>query len=114
MQLALSSSWDLTASGGQIATVSGAQELEQAVASAVRTFLGECWYDTTQGIPYFEQILGHNPPSALVQALIVKEVLARVPGVVTCQCVITSRANRQLTGQINFTDATGAALGVSF
>ena len=30
--------------------------LAQDAASAIRTFIGECYYDTTKGLPYFEKV----------------------------------------------------------
>jgi hypothetical protein len=87
--------------------------LAQDVASAVKTFLGELWYDTTQGIPYFSEVLGKLPPAALLTQLISDQALT-VPGVVTAECSITSFNARGVSGQINFTDDTGETTIVNF
>jgi len=55
--------WDLVLdSNGDIALASPPYALEQDVASAVRLFLGELWYDTTKGIPYLKKFLGNYRP----------------------------------------------------
>ena len=56
--------WDLCLdSNGNIALASEPYSLAQDVASAVRLFLGECYYDTTKGIPYWTEVLGMLPPA---------------------------------------------------
>lgn len=106
--------WDLIIdSAGNIAMASPPYALAQDVASAIRLFLGELWYNGTAGIPYFENVLGHLPPAALLIGYIEKAALG-VPGVVSAQCTISSFSGRQLTGQILFIDETGAANAVNF
>lgn len=106
--------WDLVIdSAGNIAMGAPAYALAQDVASAVRLFLGELWYDAKKGIPYFEQILGTLPPPSLLVSLIEKAALT-VPGVVRAQCIIQTFDNRKVTGQIQFIDESGAANGVNF
>ena len=108
------SAWDLVIdSAGNIAMGSPPYSLSQDVASAVKTFLGEVWYDTTQGIPYFTEILGHLPPASLLTGLIENTALT-VPGVVTAQCVINSFNNRDVSGQILFTDENDQTGTVNF
>ena len=85
----------------------------QDVASAVRLFLGELWYSTKKGIPYFEDVLGHLPPLSLMTGYIEKAALT-VPGVVSAQCIISAFDAREIMGQIQFIDETGAASGVTF
>ncbi len=106
--------WDLVLdSAGNIACAAPPYALVQDVASAVRTFLGECWYDTTIGIDYFGQILGQLPPSSLLTSLISKAALT-VPGVVTAQCTIDSFYARSVTGQIQFTDESGGSYAINY
>lgn len=108
------SAWDLVLdSAGNIAMAEPAYALAQDVASAVRLFLGELWYATGDGIPYFEDILGHLPPPSLMIGYIEKAALT-VPGVVSAQCIISAFDAREITGQIQFIDETGAANGVTF
>ena len=111
--LLLSSSWDLMVdSSGNIATVSGAYALAQDVACALVTFLGELYYDTTQGVDY-PQILGHTEDSGFISAQL-KTVALAVPGVMSAQVLLNAPVNGLLSGTVNFTDATGQALGVTF
>lgn len=108
------SAWDLVIdSAGNIAMGSPPYALAQDVASAVRLFLGELWYQTPTGIPYFENVLGHLPPASLLTAYI--ETAAKtVPGVVTAQCTITSFDGREIIGDVQFIDEAGAVSSVAF
>lgn len=94
--------WDLVVdSGGNIALAAPPYAVNQDVASACRTFLGECYYDTTQGVPYEQQILGKRPPLSVFQAAITAAA-ASVPGVKSAACVVSSFKNRQVVGQVQF------------
>lgn len=106
--------WDLVIdSAGNIAMAKPPYALAQDVACAVRLFLGELWYNTAKGIPYFEDVLGHLPPMSLLTGYIENAALT-VPGVVSTQCIISSFDAREIAGQIQFVDETGAANGVTF
>ena len=108
------SAWDLVLdASGSIALASAPYATAQDVASAVRTFEGECWYDTTRGMPYWESILGKLPPSSLIKRRAQLEAL-RIPRVANVETVITDFRDRQLLGQIQFTDTDGNELGASF
>lgn len=87
--------------------------LAQDAASAIKTFLGEVYYDTTLGIPYFEQILGYAPPISLMKAYFVQAALT-VPGVIKAQAFITSWEGRVVEGQIQVYDAAGAIAVAGF
>ena len=92
--------WDLVLDAdGDIAVAENPYALAQDAASAVRTNLGECYWDTTIGLPLLTQILGHNPSPALVKALIVQQAMT-VPDVEQAQCFLTSLDGRVLTGQV--------------
>lgn len=84
---------------GNIALADEPYSIAQDCASAVRTFLGEAIYDTSLGIPYFDQVLGQWPPVSLIQSLIEQQALT-VPDVVQAKCVITDFSNRTVTGTI--------------
>lgn len=100
--------WDcvLDASGNW-ALASEPYALAQDAASEIRTFRGEVYYDTAKGVPYWQEILGYNPPAQVMRTLFVKAALT-VPGVVSVICYLRALANRQITGQVQITDATGA------
>lgn len=82
---------------------------QQDVASAVRTFQGEVWYDTSLGVPYWGQVLGQQPPLSLVKSLVVTEAL-RVPNVVSARMYVSSFTNRQIQGQIQAKTTSGQIL----
>lgn len=107
-------SWDLTVdTSGNIAMATAPYALAQDAASAIRTFAGEIYFDTTLGIPYFSQILGYAPPIALMKAYF-NEAALTVPGVVTSQCFITSWDDRVVRGQVQITDENGNASAAGF
>jgi hypothetical protein len=106
--------WDLVLdANGNIARASNPYAIAQDVASAVRLFAKELWYDTRQGIPYFENILGQRPPLQYVKAQVEKAALT-VPEVVTAQCLLAGFKGRTLSGQIQIIDKTGASNNVHF
>ena len=99
--------WDLTIdAGGNIAMATGGYALAQDAASAIRTVQGEVYYDTTQGVPYWSEILGHSPPVPLMKAYFISAALT-VPGIVSAVCYIAAIVNRLVTGQVQVRDATG-------
>jgi len=105
--------WDLTVdAAGNIATAAPSYSLAQDVASAVRLVAGELWYDIRKGVPYFSDILGHNPPLALIAAQMEDAALS-VPGVVSARYIHGSRDSRTEAGQILFVDETGASNNVN-
>lgn len=101
--------WDLCLdAAGNLAIAQPPYALAQDVASAIRLFAGELWYDTAPGVPYFEQVLGHTPSLEEFRALMTRAALT-VPGVVTAECILSGfdRETRKVTGQVVFTDDTG-------
>ncbi len=90
---------------GNIAVASAPYSIVQDVCSACRTFLGEVFYDTTLGIPYFTQILGQFPPPALIKAQLVAAALT-VPLVTSATVYLSAIHNRSLSGQVQFTYST--------
>lgn len=106
--------WDLCLdSSGGIAVASPPYAVAQDVASACKLFRGEAYYDTSIGVPYFQQILGKLPPINLVKTLIATEA-ARVPGCNNPVVYLSALAGRNLTGQVQFTDDTGATQVTAF
>ena len=60
--------WDLVLdAAGNIAMASNPYATAQDVASAIKLFRGELFYDTAKGIPYWTEVLGQLPPLALVR-----------------------------------------------
>lgn len=101
--------WDLFQDAAHnIALAKAPYALAQDVSSAIRTVLGEVWYDTSLGIDYFGQVLGRLPPISLLKAFMVNAALT-VPNVISATCIIESFSltTRELLGQVQFTDDLG-------
>lgn len=108
--------WDITTDAyGNLATVGDATpgnysgdayRMAQDVACRCMSWLGEVYYDTTQGIRY-DQVLGLAPNLVLVQALYVNEALKVAP---VAQAVANlnyaAGAQRRVTGQLVVSDGS--------
>lgn len=106
--------WDLCLDASRnIAVASDPYASAQDVASALRLFKGELYYDTALGVPYFGQILGEQPTLEFMEAQFVQAAL-RVPGIVSATAAITSLINRQVQGQVRVTDKNGVSTTVAF
>lgn len=106
--------WDLVLDiNGNIALAEVPYSIAQDVASATRTFLGECWYDNDLGVPYWQQILGELPPLQYVSQQYVTQALT-IPNVVSAQVQFNSFEDRVLSGQILVVDTDGTTNTVSF
>jgi len=114
--------WDLCAdANGNIACADDPYALAQDVSCAIRTFLGECWYNNTLGIDYQGQILGKTPPLSLFQQYMVNAAVTCRPKtadlyVVSAVCVVESFSpqTRAVLGQVQFTDSSGGTGSVPF
>lgn len=106
--------WDLFLdANGNIALAEEPYSIVQDVCSYIRTFAGECWYDTTLGVPYFGNILGQLPPQALFKKYIENAAL-QVPGVAAAVCLVAGLKDRAITGQVQITTTSGVTTNVSF
>src|SRR5208282_3676132 len=87
--------WDLLIdANGNIAVATEPYSLAQDAASAIKTFLGECYWNTAIGVNY-PSILGQPfSPATLKQALII--AAETVPDVTGAQVFFTSFSNRLL------------------
>ncbi|KPA87275.1 hypothetical protein PF66_06185 [Pseudomonas asplenii] len=106
--------WDLILdASGNIALADEPYAIAQDVSTAVRTFLAECWYDTSLGLPYFENVLGQTPsPSFLRQKMI--DAAMTVPNVANVEVVFVSFEGRAMTAQMKIIDTAGVESGVTF
>jgi hypothetical protein len=108
--------WDLTLDiNGNIAVASNPYSLAQDAASECRLFAGEAYYATNRGIPYWGQILGQDPPLALVRAYML-DAAESVPEVVSAQVYFSSWSylTRRLSGQVQVTNVTGTTVMAAF
>lgn len=105
--------WDLVSdANSNIAVGDDPYAIAQNVATAIKTFLGECWFDTSIGVPHW-QILGQWPPLAFVRRQLQKAAES-VPGVVKARVYFSSFDLRKLSGQVQVTDKQGNIQGVAF
>jgi len=92
--------WDLTLDvDGDIALASNPYSVAQDIASACALYLGELWYDTTQGIAYFQSYLGRPPAPSALKGSLVRAALT-VSDVASAACFISSFQSRLLRAQI--------------
>src|ERR1700722_14664811 len=107
--------WDLVLdAAGNIAGASEPYSLSQDAASAIMTYQGESFWDTTLGVPYLTQIFGHSPTIEQLKSLFIAAALT-VPDVVSAKCFISLAGNRGVSGQTQVTSAsTGVVSAASF
>lgn len=104
--------WDLALdSDGNIAIAKDPYSKAQDVASAVKLFKGELYYNVGNGIPYFDETLGKKQSFALYQYRLEQAALT-VPGVISAKSRVQSGENRNLVGAITFTDKENRTLSV--
>lgn len=95
---------------GNIAVATGPYQLAQDAASAIKTVLGEVYYDKSLGIT---GILGESPTLVFLKAQLVAAAMS-VAGVASATVYIMGMANRTVTGQVQISDAAGAQSAASF
>ena len=106
--------WDIVLDvNGNIALANAPYSIAQDVASAVRTFVGECWYDNSLGLPYWQNILGKFPPLQFFDQKIT-EAAFTIPNVSKTKVTFTSFTNRVLSGEIQIIDTDGVINNVAF
>lgn len=106
--------WDLAIdASANIAVASDPYALAQTAANTIRTFLGEVYYDTRLGVPYFSEILGYAPPVSLMKAYWNKAAL-EVTGVVGARTFITEWKDRTIKGQVQVTNDAGITSAAGF
>lgn len=107
-------SWDFALDiSGNIAVANAPYSLAQDVASTCRLWFGEYIYDTTQGIPYQESILGHLLPVNVLAEMYNKSSLT-VPDIATSNTLLQyNKERRTLSGQIQLTLTDGTVTNVN-
>lgn len=99
--------WDLAIdAAGNIALASEPYSQAQDAASAVRVFLGEAYYNTDLGVPYFSDVLGRYQPTQILRAR-AQEAALTVPGVSDATAILITGRDRTLTGQIQISTDSG-------
>lgn len=99
--------WDLCLdAAGNWAVASEPYSQTQDAASAARVFLGEAYYDTTLGVPYFTDVLGRRQPTQILRARIQQAAMS-VPGVTDALVLLRLSAGRIMTGQLQIKTTSG-------
>lgn len=107
-------SWDLVLdANGDIAKASNPYSLAQDAASAIRTWLGEVYFDTTLGIPWRQQVFGKAPSLSLLKEQI-KAVALTVPEVASADVFIVTGTDRRVGGQVQVTAESGQTSAADF
>ena len=106
--------WDLVLdAGGNIAAASDPYSQAQDAASAIKTFQGEVYYDTTLGVPYWSSILGKRPPFSFLKAKFAAAAMT-VPGVSAAVCFINAFTDRVISGQVQIRTSSGSTSVATF
>lgn len=107
--------WDLVVDrNGNLAICTEPYSVLQDVSCAIRVFLGECYYDTSIGIPYTTQVLGIQQSAAIFQRL-AEAVAKTVPLVQDASCIVSNvTGDRRLSGVMQVILTTGETLDVQF
>jgi hypothetical protein len=102
---------DLLITSGDLSIVTGSDAIAQDLQQTLQVWFGEWFLDTTQGIPFKQQILVKNPVIDLVQADIINAAL-NVPGVtgVTGLELDYNVNNRTLSMSLSATDSNGQTI----
>jgi hypothetical protein len=106
--------WDLVKdAAGNIAVADDPYALAQNAACAIKLFQAEQWYNTTIGVPYFQQIFAKAPNVPLMKAKFTAAAMT-VPGVVKASVFITSITDRGVRGQVQVTGSNGTTTAAAF
>jgi hypothetical protein len=98
--------WDLVLdASNNIALADEPYSLAQDAASAIKTFLGECYWDTTVGIPYLTAVFTGVPPSVTALKQFFINAALTVPDVASATCFLVEASGRAITGQIQVASA---------
>ncbi|WP_324723859.1 hypothetical protein [Lelliottia sp. JS-SCA-14] len=113
--LLVTEKWDISLDDtGSIAITSNPYAVAQDVACACSTFLGEAWYDTTLGIPYYERILGHWPGTQLINTKMSTEA-KKLSYVQSAFCTTTvGKVDRLASGVMTITDTNNIQTTIQF
>lgn len=115
--LLLDATWDLTTdTSNNVAVIDEPDSLAQDAASAIQTYLGEYYFDTTVGVPWLTQILGVNPPPtlALLKQILVSAALSANPDIASAQVFLTTFSSRVISGQVQVVSVSGQTSAANF
>ena len=76
----LDNAGDIALTNFDFSLVTGNDETAQRILIKLRTYVGELFYNTKFGVPYYQEILGKNRDIGIVESLI-KEAIITIDGV---------------------------------
>lgn len=76
--------YDLDITNGELSWVTGAEAVAQDIQMRLRTFLGECVYDESAGVPYLQIIFEKGTSSFSIESILRSQILA-TPGVISIE-----------------------------
>lgn len=97
---------DLYILNGQIARVTGNDQIAQRIKTLLRTFMGEYFLDQTLGVPYFQEIFQKPANKAVFDAIIKNNILS-VNGVVNIASFDSDLSARTYSINCTVLDADG-------
>jgi hypothetical protein len=111
---ALDANNDIFLDRNRLAMVSDGAEVVQHVRSRLLFYLGECAWDTTAGVPYFQRIFV-KPMNLPQTEAILKAVIIRSPGVAQLLdfTMAYTSANRQLAVTYKAETTYGVVVGAT-
>ena len=74
VSILLDSDNDLSIENNSLQLVEGEDEVAQKIKTVLQTIRGECFLDTSKGIPYLTEVVGKNKNYNLISALIIDEI----------------------------------------
>lgn len=99
-------SWDLTLDGsGNLKVVANPYSIAQDVACAVKVVKGECYFDNTLGLRYYDKLLGQPCATGTISAAIRAEAM-KLSTVISAQVtIIPGQSTRNSQVYLEITDS---------
>ena len=91
---------------GNFVLLEGIEQVAQDSWLAAQNFVGDVYFEQPTGIPYFEEILGGNPPDSLIAHEYIKTI-SDVAGVDDVSVTNISHENRMIRPTITVFDFEG-------
>lgn len=105
MDFRLDREGDLVLQRGDLAMVSGVEEIAQRLRIRLRLFLGEWFLDEAAGVPYWEQILGSKIGKPALLSIFREQLLA-CPGVLEVTSIDADMGAGSRDVRLTFTAST--------
>lgn len=74
-QLKMTDAGDIQITGNRFSLVDRKAEIRQRLIQNLRTFFGECFLDTTLGVPYHQIIFEKGTPLSVIESVLIDEIL---------------------------------------